>query len=412
MRYSRNERGTVAVMTAMALMVMMAFVSFALDSGMAYLDRRDTQNAADNAALAGAYAVCKGEDGAAAAVQWATLNGYTDWIGTDNVTVSVDSGEVHVIVQTRREALYGGATDLAPDELTIVSEAIAVCHQAKGYGDYAVLSLAYPGACALGLGNELNGGIGSGELWGGIHTNGNVQVSSGGTVVHGALTYGGATTGSGWVMDDGTYQDTESKTSLVPSYWTLSSYKPGGVRAVAAGSQYYYISESSKPVGVVDQVSGSGAASKRSVYVKLTKNAPPGLYYIDVPANAQITLAVEQGTDYLDKTFVTLGKIQFSSWTGSYDFRAFEPDGLMVYSDHSGLDCKTNEAAIQFPSSNFTWYGIVYAPNGLAQFPVSSNDTHRGSVIAWAINFSSSGLKLKAWNYGAGGGKPVLELTQ
>src|SRR5215203_4533611 len=52
-----SDRGAVLVQTALVLVAMMAFASFAVDYGVLWTSRRQAQNAADAAALAGAVAL-------------------------------------------------------------------------------------------------------------------------------------------------------------------------------------------------------------------------------------------------------------------------------------------------------------------------------------------------------------------
>ncbi len=54
MKNPRNERGQILVLFALALVAMIAMVGLILDGGSAFAQRRQEQNAADLAALAGA----------------------------------------------------------------------------------------------------------------------------------------------------------------------------------------------------------------------------------------------------------------------------------------------------------------------------------------------------------------------
>lgn len=52
---SKSESGQILVLLAVAFVALLAFVALAIDGGAVFLDRRSAQNAADAAALAGAY---------------------------------------------------------------------------------------------------------------------------------------------------------------------------------------------------------------------------------------------------------------------------------------------------------------------------------------------------------------------
>jgi Flp pilus assembly protein TadG len=86
-----QERGQVVVIFALALVALVAMVGLVLDGGSAFAQRRDQQNAADLAALAGANDYLLTSDSAAAFVRAravASQNGFTD--GANGVTVNVN----------------------------------------------------------------------------------------------------------------------------------------------------------------------------------------------------------------------------------------------------------------------------------------------------------------------------------
>ena len=94
----RDERGQLLIVFALALVTIIAFAGLLMDGGMAYVTRREAQNAADTAALAAAKSIATGGTGsvpATAADAIAAANGfataYTDCTGharTDGVTVN------------------------------------------------------------------------------------------------------------------------------------------------------------------------------------------------------------------------------------------------------------------------------------------------------------------------------------
>jgi len=93
----RRERGQILVIFALALVALLAMVGLVLDGGSAFAQRRDQQNAADLAALAGANDYLLNSNATAAyarARAVASLNGYTDGAGgvTVNVSLTVSNG--------------------------------------------------------------------------------------------------------------------------------------------------------------------------------------------------------------------------------------------------------------------------------------------------------------------------------
>ena len=86
----RRDGGQVLVVFALSLVAIVAMTGLVLDGGAAFVQRRNMQNVADNAAMAAAYAygMGGGVSGAqAAARSTAASNGFTD--GTGGVSVNL-----------------------------------------------------------------------------------------------------------------------------------------------------------------------------------------------------------------------------------------------------------------------------------------------------------------------------------
>ena len=144
-RHAREAGQSLALMLVM-LAAMISMVGLAVDGGRLYADRRQAQNAADNAALAAAWAICGGasDPGPAALSAAASHNFNNDGI-TNTVTVQYPpSGGayagniefVQVLINTGFEA---SAVQLVYDgELEVTAAAIARC---RGKYDHAVLAL-------------------------------------------------------------------------------------------------------------------------------------------------------------------------------------------------------------------------------------------------------------------------------
>ena len=60
MKSPTAEQGAVAITVAICMVVLMGFAALAMDGGLGFDDRRGTQNAADNAALAAAWSSSSG----------------------------------------------------------------------------------------------------------------------------------------------------------------------------------------------------------------------------------------------------------------------------------------------------------------------------------------------------------------
>lgn len=102
-----RERGQMLVIFSLCLIAIIAMTGLVIDGGMTFTQRRQEQNVADAAAMAGAYGYVNTNDTTQAIAQarsTAASNGYTD--GLDQTTVSVNvttsGGLVHVVVNVTR----------------------------------------------------------------------------------------------------------------------------------------------------------------------------------------------------------------------------------------------------------------------------------------------------------------------
>jgi Flp pilus assembly protein TadG len=90
----RRDGGQVLVIFALALTAIVAMTGLVLDGGSAFVQRRNMQNVADNAAMSAAYAygMDGGVPGALAAAQsTAASNGFTDGTGGVSVTLATNA---------------------------------------------------------------------------------------------------------------------------------------------------------------------------------------------------------------------------------------------------------------------------------------------------------------------------------
>ncbi|MGI9307620.1 MAG: pilus assembly protein TadG-related protein [Gammaproteobacteria bacterium] len=88
-RLLQLQRGVIMPAAAVSLLALFAMAGFAIDTGLAFKDRRDSQIAADAAALAGAHELYRGNSSAeaqAAALRSAAENGFKN--GEDNISIT------------------------------------------------------------------------------------------------------------------------------------------------------------------------------------------------------------------------------------------------------------------------------------------------------------------------------------
>lgn len=383
-----QERGAAALIVALCLLVLMGFTALAVDAGMGYNDRRGTQNAADNAALAAAWESCNpanagSPDPVTAGRDTAAHNGYDHTAGDTSVQVSdLGAGQWQVDIQTTNASSFGGATPYAGDSVTVVSSATAECEEIDFLGGYAIF--AGGDTCSSG-GVELDLSGSSKIVNGGIHSNGEVKITGSDAEINGDVTY----------LDSSDYTPSTQVYSPVayPLDLTIEEYRPGGDRALEhnddadADLDRYFdtpnvINNSWMTTnGYADPLSGSK--------IEVTQS---GVYY----AGDSMDLKQVSMASGVKATFVSEGQI---SLTGESDFTGFDPivggssdPGVLFFSNYeappSGPTC--TGTAIDISTNNVTWTGAIFAPHGAVTPSFSSATSLNGSIFAWTVNVSGS----------------------
>lgn len=125
-----TQRGQALVLFTLVLVAVIAMTGLVLDGGGTFAQRRDMQNVADVAAMAGAYAAINGSSATTVAQQTAADNGYTN--GVDSTTVSVslgsdDSGGTTVTVNVSRphQNLFAGVVGMPTWQVSTTATALA-----------------------------------------------------------------------------------------------------------------------------------------------------------------------------------------------------------------------------------------------------------------------------------------------
>ena len=129
LRYTRDERGFATWMFAISMPVLLGVSSLVVDSGHAFVERRELQNAADAAALAAASYLPSTNasvlnDARNAAIAVAAANGFT--IGAADVEFSTDSEPYDVVtVRTTSDVAFFFAPVLSLEFAAVGSNAAA-----------------------------------------------------------------------------------------------------------------------------------------------------------------------------------------------------------------------------------------------------------------------------------------------
>lgn len=349
---TKRERGSVLVTVAISLLLLMGIAALAIDGGMAYNERRFTQGAADNAALAGAWAECQAPGtGEQAALDSAQLNGFSE-----GVEAEVEGGNVTVAITSDVQANFGRTQGLS--KMSVASKAVASCTQVPGGSPYALFTGSRPGQCS---GNTMELSSGNTVVNGAFHTNNTIN-SRGNQTFTGYSTYvstppldqirefdnGKAAGGHG---------SSPELDYPVPEHWKIESYAPGGQRALAAGPSYYH-----PFTGYFNRAANSLAQ---------------GLHYIDGDVNLWGSAAA-----LTNRTIVATGTIQISvNIAGS---SAYESDGLLLFANGGGC-----HNGLQISASNGTFDGTIFVPNGKAGVNTSQMVVN-GGIFSFTMNLAGS----------------------
>jgi hypothetical protein len=188
----KSERGQALILIALGMAAFLALTALAIDGGMAFAERRSSQNAVDNAALAAAYSMLETRDEAqaiAAAENILELNGFTDANSiisippfTDPSGVCVDDGvEITVSVSTSTATSFGGVVGVENVDSTVA----------------AVTRACYPRTESLFWGNAVVG-LNPGESFRSNGTPG-WEIEGGGVFANGSFYWGNNSCGKSTV---------------------------------------------------------------------------------------------------------------------------------------------------------------------------------------------------------------------
>jgi Flp pilus assembly protein TadG len=385
-RSQSNERGVAAVVVAISLLVLMGFTAYALDISLGFDERRDTQNAADNSALAAAWEACNPKASSApnpvqAARQVAALNGFDHNDPNMSVEVTQLAGNRYRVAITTTEPTHFAKTQpIGAGSLTVLSQAEADCDYLPFLGGYALFAGA-PSSCNGGVQLDLSGA--SKIVTGGVHSNGDIQITGVSTTINGQVTHVGSSN----------YSPSTKLNSAIayPIDVTFGEFQPGGTRAAAAAAVGNYISTSADINN--NFMKNNGYATGTGGSITIVKS---GIYY----TSGDISLNSADVAPGVKVTFVAVGKIEVN---GSGNFDAYEPivggpndPGLLMYSNYlappAGPTCVGK--AVQWSVSNGVWTGVIFAPHGQAKQSAASNATLNGSIFAYTVDLSGADFNI------------------
>ena len=384
MRRRRNqESGQAVVLLALAMVFLVAFAALAIDGGRLYAETRHAQNAADNAALAAAWAKCLGEDFTSAALLLASENGY-DNDGTANIVTvanppttgpySGNSEYVEVTIVSNFHAVL--MQFIRPGGLQITARATGSCLEGISQGHAAVHTVSQTCSNAiLWSGNSCT-------VQGGLHSNNDILISGSDNLVEGIASY--VTTidaPADKVAFDPPAPDNPVRTRVLddPLGLDIEAYAPGGPKAaIALGVGLYYYLDGDMDLHWL---------RTNGYYDMGTHVLSDGLYY----ATGDISII---GPDVTGAavTFVAEGEIRFA---GPTHIMSSFMDDLLAFTPmaREGESTACSSPVIKLSLSSNVYEGLLYAPYG--NINVSGSDIQiTGGLIAYAISLTGSGISV------------------
>ena len=407
----RGEEGQVLAFLAVVLVVLLGFAALALDGGMLLSDRRDAQNAADSASLAGGSAaayymrannvnynafIC-GTSGtlfteAAAeieAINRAAVNDYViDNDLSDKHGVSVNCAIVDM--GSYRDKYFDVTTKITRDTNTNFAQLI---YDGPLRNEVEAVTRVYPpaplafGKAIIALNESACSGNSNGVIFSGTS---NTTVTGGGVWSNGCLTGNGTsfnvTVNYGGVGFAGSSTGTLTNINPAPAYipGTLPDHSTIVGEPDCSGLPNRTVPNSGDATldpGIYSKISWTGSA--------LTLN--PGLYCITNSQGININGGEVQGDGVT--IFLLAGGVTVSGNVSPIDLRAPEesPDpspavpGILFYLANG------NSSTISITGNSTSFYlGTVYAPDGDLFFSGTSgtNPTFNTQLIGYNVEVS------------------------
>ena len=370
LRLLHDERGQMLVLSAFVIVALLAFTGLIVDVGFFYAERRQAQNAADQAAKAAAHELSYGGS-TAAAIQAALENAHDNGFDNDGVsnTVTVNipptSGEfagqpnhVEAIVTEEPTTFFIHA---------ILGEARGVT--ARGVATYSASATSGAGY-AIFVGNndciisdalEFSGS--DAAVVGAVHSNAVVKINGSNSTFNGPVTH----TCSLDVSGSGNTFDPSPAAVPYQSFPMNHDY-----------SDFPCDMEFTSDTDL-DSVGAAWVGGNSSSGQLL-----PGVYC----STAKLTLSGQNVTGNV--TLAAQGGLNISG--SDFNLTPYWEEILLFSEDSSS-------SAIDMSGSGGNWEGIIMALNGLVKVQGSNNLSISGSIIADLVHVSGQDFSLDATNY-------------
>ena len=364
----RDQRGSVIVLLALTLTIVMGMAAITVDLGRAWVQDVRLQAAADAAALGGARELSIGSAAAIAAAEaLLQANGVTLGIATITVeTTNSPDDTLRVRLDDTATWLFAPAIGFAPQQ-AVGAEAAALRQNVLA-GGYAL----FAGSPSCGDAIRMSGS--DIAINGGVHSNDDIKVSGSNNTVTGGTVHAGSidVSGSGNTF---TPAPIVGAVDPYPVTFDIADYAPGGAMAIDAGASYYNAGSNK-----ID----TGWLISQGLYNPSNGVLADGLYYTsdDIDLN---------GSDLTGNvTFVTSNdEIHFSG--SNHNLQPWDAKGPLAFSNET--DSCSNHV-VKFSGSGSSWSGIVYAPNGRIEMSGSGNSNVDGALIGMAVKLTGSSASI------------------
>jgi hypothetical protein len=399
-----GERGQVLVLFALAAVVLLAAIGLGLDTGRMYAERRRSQAASDIAAQAAAHASCNGASVADSIVkgqQGATDNQYTTG-GTTVVTITAVNAVTHhfrAAITSTVDATFSRVLGFNNFSVGTVAEAQCVPGP-SGSG---------PGALFAGGDNCTKAGPGKYQLdvtgqdqavYGGVHTNGDVNIATKPNFWYEAGSPDDPFTYVGQSDPDPIDPGNVFQTSPPPAYPrdvgpANRPWPPGwtpGVADPGASNEAYW--EAWRQKAIAD---GNGGGS--ILTSKITTITQNGVWYTSHADGMDIGSVAAGVTNFT--LIARNGPVKVSGGvTGSVYSPDADGNNILALSGkkYTGIEM-CDKFTIAWSASNVDWNGIMWAPQGQIEFSgqgIATNKSEgRGSLIGWSIKLNGSNTVIR-----------------
>ncbi len=371
-----DESGQAVVLGALAMTVLLGFVSLGTEVGMLFVTQQSEQAAADSAAITGAQEMSYG-DMTSAAKSDAARNGYTD--GSDGVTVTVNdpplngpnagtSGFVEVIIAKQQPTLFMAL--LGKSSMTVEARAVAT----MGTTNNCVYALNSTGT-DISVSNGANVSLPSCDMYGESSNSKDLNVTGGAT-----LSAAGIGLVGGSSITNGGRASPTPVSGAAPVSDPLAFLSPPSYQSSScvAGPPETWQNETIGPTS-----GGTVCWNGLTIGEGATITLNPGMYIINGVLNfgGGATIKGTGVTFYLPPgASLSIGNGANENLTaptsGTYD-------GILFYQDRSNT---TAESLVGGANSSFQ--GIMYFPKASFTFSNGSNTSTYASIVAGSLSFT------------------------